>query len=104
MKNDNDGNRTSSKGPGTKADVKTEEGGINPSAPTAGTEGWGTTSDERRVLSNNDPAATRAGQMKGNPGDHQTASVEQAGGGAASSQFRKQNPDDNRTETSHRKS
>ena len=46
--------------------------GINPSAPTVGTEGWGTTIDERQTLSPTDAEATRAGQMKGNPGDQQT--------------------------------
>jgi hypothetical protein len=60
-------------GPGSNLDVHPQDGGINPSAPTAGTEGWGTTSDERRVLGRNDPSDTRAGQMKGNPGDHMAA-------------------------------
>ncbi len=63
----------SEKGSGTNLDVQPQDGGINPSAPTAGTEGWGTTSDERRVLGRNDASDTRAGQMKGNPGDHMTA-------------------------------
>jgi hypothetical protein len=30
-------------GPGSNLDVHPQDGGINPSAPTAGTEGWGTT-------------------------------------------------------------
>jgi len=58
---------------GGNPDANTQVGGINPSAPTAGTEGWGLTSDERRVLGAHDPEDTRAGQMKGNPGDHMAA-------------------------------
>ncbi len=64
--------------PGTNPDVHSREGGINPSAPTVGTEGWGQTSDERRTLSSVDPKDTRAGQMKGNPGDHMTAASQRA--------------------------
>ena len=59
-------------GPGTNPDVYPENGGINPSAPSVGTEGWGTTSDERRVLTRQEPEHTRSGQQKGNPGDNQT--------------------------------
>ncbi len=69
--------------PGTNLDVQPQDGGINPSAPTTGTEGWGTTSDERRVLSGNDPSHTRAGQMKGNPGDNQTAASQRASDAAS---------------------
>ena len=58
---------------GANTDVDPPLGGINPSAPTAGTEGWGQTSDERRVLGEYHLEDTRAGQMKGNPGDHMTA-------------------------------
>jgi hypothetical protein len=59
-------------GPGTNPDVYPEDGAINPSAPSVGTEGWGTTSDERRVLTRQEPEDTRAGQQKGNLGDNQT--------------------------------
>lgn len=55
--------------PGDNSNV----GGINPSAPTAGTEAWGQTSDERRVLGDHSPEDTRAGQMKDNPGDDMAA-------------------------------
>lgn len=58
---------TTTEVPGTNPNVGSTDGGINPSAPTAGTEGWGTTSDEKAVLSPNNQAAARAGQMKGNP-------------------------------------
>ena len=68
----------SAKGPGTNPKVHPQDGGINPSAPSVGTEGWGTTSDERRVLSDNHPSETRAGQMKGNPGDNQTEASQRA--------------------------
>jgi len=64
--------------PGTNPSVNPQTGAINPSAPTVGTEGWGTTRDERRVLGEHDPAATRAGQMKGNPGDSMTAASQRA--------------------------
>ena len=57
---------------GTNPDVQSQNGQINPSAPSVGTEGWGNTADERRVLSSEKPSATRAGQMKGNPGDNKT--------------------------------
>ena len=59
-------------GSGTNPDVNPDNGSVNPSAPSVGTEGWGMTSDERRVLSKHDPKHTRAGQMKGNPGDDMT--------------------------------
>jgi len=45
-------------------DLRSRNGGINPSAPSTGTENWGNTSDERRVVSTNDPAGTRNGQKK----------------------------------------
>ncbi len=67
-----------SKGPGTNPNVHPQGGGINPSAPSVGTEGWGTTSDERRVLSDNRPSETSAGQLKGNPGDNQTEASQRA--------------------------
>ena len=60
------------KTPGKAPNVHSEAGGINPSAPTTGTEGWGYGRDERDAVVT-DPSGTRAGQMKGNPGDHMTA-------------------------------
>jgi predicted small metal-binding protein len=59
--------------PDTNPDLSSQAGGINPSAPTAGTEGWGQTSDERRVLGDHNLSDTHAGRMKGNPGDHMAA-------------------------------
>jgi len=59
--------------PGTNPSVNPQTGAVNPSAPTVGTEQWGNTRDERRVLGQHEPADTRAGQMKGNPGDHMAA-------------------------------
>jgi predicted small metal-binding protein len=73
-------------GSGTNPDVNSQDGHINPSAPSAGTEGWGMTSDERRVLTSNDPQHTRAGQMKGNPGDHMAAASQRASDKATSNQ------------------
>lgn len=57
---------------GTNPNVSSHSGGINPSAPSTGTEGWGTTRDERNTVSTNDPEATRAGQMQGNLADDMT--------------------------------
>lgn len=37
--------------PGTNPNVYGQDGQVNPSAPTAGTEGWGNTTDERNTLS-----------------------------------------------------
>jgi predicted small metal-binding protein len=65
-------------GAGTNSDMNSEDGHINPSAPSAGTEGWGMTGDERRVLGSNDPQHTLDGQMKGNPGDHMAAASQRA--------------------------
>ena len=59
-----------------------QSGAVNPSAPTAGTEQWGNTSDERRALGQQDPQSTRAGQMKGNPGDNQTEASQRASAAA----------------------
>ena len=61
------------KNPGKHPNLNSQGGGINPSAPTAGTEGWGQTTDERGVLPEHNLQETRAGQMKGNPGDQMTA-------------------------------
>ena len=58
------------------SNLGTHPDGINPSAPTVGTEAWGTTPDERQALSPDDTQATRAGQMKGNPGDDRTAATQ----------------------------
>ena len=40
---------------GTNPNVQSQDGQINPSAPSVGTEGWGNTADERRVLSSDKP-------------------------------------------------
>jgi len=69
----------------TNPSVDPDTGEVNPSAPTVGTEGYGTTSDERRVLAPNHPSATRSGQMKGNPGDDRTTATERMGGTAPKS-------------------
>jgi predicted small metal-binding protein len=66
--------------------------GINPSAPTAGTEGWGNTADERKVLSMPDAEGTRAGQMKGNPGDHMTEATHRASERATTNKSRDEDP------------
>ena len=79
-------------------------GGINPSAPTAGTEGWGQTSDERQTLSTNDPHDTRAGQMKGNPGDHMRAASQREEDRATSNKRPNSDRDANQADLSRRTS
>ncbi len=45
--------------PGNNPNVQSSDGGINPSAPSTGTSGWGTTPDEKREqVSQNNPAAS----------------------------------------------
>jgi predicted small metal-binding protein len=64
--------------PETNPSVNPKTGAVNPSAPTVGTEQWGNTSDERRVLGQNEAAETPAAQMKGNPGDSMRAGSKHA--------------------------
>ncbi len=73
--------------------MNSEGGHINPSAPSAGTEGWGMTSDEQRALGPNDPQHTRTGQMKGNPGDQMTAASQRASDSATTNKRPADNPD-----------
>jgi predicted small metal-binding protein len=45
--------------PGNNPNVQSSEGGINPSAPSTGTSGWGTTPDEKlEQVSQNNPTAS----------------------------------------------
>jgi hypothetical protein len=44
---------------------------VNPSAPTAGTEGWGNTTDEREALSQNPPSISKDSQTSHSVGDNQ---------------------------------
>jgi predicted small metal-binding protein len=74
--------------------------GINPSAPASGTAGWGTAPDEREVLDSDNSAATRAGQMKGNPGDNMTEASNRASEAASTNkkpEERGENPTDHST-------
>jgi predicted small metal-binding protein len=67
--------------PPPNPNLRSHDGGINPSAPATGTEDWGNTADERRVVSTNDPAGTRAGQkreMNRALDDNMTEAVRQA--------------------------
>ena len=91
-------------GAGSNPSVNPQDGSINPSAPTVGTEGWGMTTDERQVLSPNGPQETRAGQMKGNPGDHQTAASERASAAATTNKRPDDNAGDNQADLSRRTS
>ena len=47
------------------SNLGTHPNGVDPSAPTVGTEGWGNTADEHRVLSPNDPQSIHDGQKLG---------------------------------------
>jgi len=84
----------------TTFDTQPRDGSIDPSAPATGTEGWGQTSDERLVLSDNHPAHTRSGQMKGNPGDHMTAAPQREEKRASSNKKRSDEPGDRHTDLS----
>jgi predicted small metal-binding protein len=53
----------------TNPSVNPDTGQINPSAPTVGTEAWGTTTDERRTLSKTEPSATQSRQVRADAGD-----------------------------------
>lgn len=44
--------------------INPETGKVNPSAPTAGTEGWGNTADERETLSEVPPSMAGSGDKK----------------------------------------
>ncbi len=68
--------------------------GINPSAPSVGTAGWGTTSDERDAVSSKDPDATRAGQMKGNLGDDMTSASQRMSDEATTNKRRSEDSKD----------
>jgi len=90
--------------PGTNPNVTSRHGGVNPSAPASGTEGWGNTSDERRVLEMNDPAGTRAGQMQGNPGDNQAEAARRASERASTNKRREDDPGTDQADLSRRAS
>ena len=68
--------------PDMNPSIDPQTGKVNPSAPTVGTEGWGNTSDERRVLDQNPPADIGGEQPKSNPGDGRTAQTRPASGRA----------------------
>ena len=64
--------------------VNPETHTVNPSAPTAGTEGWGNTTDERGALSENPPSISKDGQTSHSVGDKQ-AEVSRGPGATATS-------------------
>ncbi len=59
MKNSNPDNKPTI--PGTNPNTVSRQGGINPSAPTTGTEAYGETSDERRNVGGPNPSASSPG-------------------------------------------
>ena len=72
--------KTTPESTGKNPSINPETGKVNPSAPTAGTEGWGNTRDERQTLRENPPSMSREGQTsrardeardKQNTGDNQ---------------------------------
>src|SRR5579863_2411991 len=89
-----------SEGSGTNPNVHHQEGAINPSAPTTGTEQWGNTSDERKTRSGSDPQHTRAGQMKGNPGDMQTEASQRTSAAASTNKRPQDTVGDNQADRS----
>ncbi len=69
--------------------VNPETHNLNPSAPTVGTEGWGTTTDERRALAGTEPEAVQPGQVKRDSGDDQAGPSRGSGVTAASVNVRR---------------
>ncbi len=55
--------------PGNNPNVQSSDGGINPSAPSTGTSGWGSTPDEKReqVSQNNSAASSPNAKGAGDP-------------------------------------
>lgn len=96
--------QSTSQDPGTNPNFGSHAGGINPSAPSTGTAGWGTTSDERDLVATNNPEATRAGQMKGNLGDDMTSASQRASEAATTNKRRSEDSGDNQADLSHRTS
>jgi predicted small metal-binding protein len=87
--------------------VRSRDGGINPSAPSSGTENWGNTADERRVVSMNDPAGTRAGQkgqMDRTLDDNMTKAVQRESDRATTNRRRNDKPGYEQTDLSRRTS
>lgn len=64
--------------------INPQTGAVNPSAPTAGTEGWGNTRDERGALSENPPSVSKDGQTSPNVGTDQAGASRGSGATAAS--------------------
>ncbi len=89
---------------GTNPNFGSHAGGINPSAPSVGTAGWGTTSDEREVIPTDNPEATRAGQMKGNLGDDMTTASQRASDAATTNKRRSEDAGGNQADLSRRTS
>lgn len=90
------------KGAGTNPNTHSQGGAINPSAPTSGTEQWGNTADERRTISSSNPEHTRAGQMKGNPGDNRTEAAQRMSAAATTNKKPERNVGDNQADVSRR--
>ncbi len=87
MKNSNSDKKL--RDPGTNPETIHRDGGINPSAPSVGTEGYGTTSDERTLIGGTNPGASKpsakgAGDVRhtsypGNEKDENPAATESHG-------------------------
>src|ERR1700759_1956852 len=90
--------------PGTNPNFGSHPDGIDPSAPSRGTEGWGSTRDERGAVSPHDPEGTRAGQMKGNMGDNLTAASQRASEAATTDKCRSEDAHGNQADLSPRTS
>lgn len=95
---------SSPKSPNQNPNFASHPDGINPSAPAAGTAGWGTTSDERSGISPHDMESTRAGQMKGNPGDDMTRASQRASEAATTNKRRSEDTGSGQAHLSRRTS
>jgi predicted small metal-binding protein len=90
--------------PSKNPNFATHTEGINPSAPSAGTAGWGTTRDEREAVQTDNRDATRAGQMKGNLGDDMATASQRASDAATTNKRRSEDTGDNQADLSRRTS
>jgi predicted small metal-binding protein len=101
---ENTDKQITTRGSGLNPNLGSHPDGIDPTAPSRGTEGWGTTADERRAVSTHDAEATRAGQMKGNMGDNLTAASQQASEAATTNKRRSEDSSNHQADLSRRTS
>lgn len=93
-------NSNDDKGRNPRSNLGTHTEGINPSAPSVGTAGWGNTSDEKGSVAAHTAENTRSGQMKGNPGDNMTEASRRASEAATTNKRPSSGQDNNRADLS----